>query len=203
MSDENETSGATPGDDASGLLQTHLINRRARDVAELEAIDLAYDKYIFKARRKTLQDGWFCDEFIRKVHFDMFGTIWDWAGKYRTKTLNLGIEPHLVAQQIQILCGDFNYWNSSDSSMTVIEVAARVQNRLTRIHPFRNGNGRHARLITDIFFNSRGHRLPKWPQVQLMSHGENIREQYVAAMKAADQEDYSELMAFIEECLES
>ena len=203
MSDENETSGATPGDDTSGLLQTHLTNRRARDVAELEAIDLAYEKYIFKARRKTLQGGWFCDEFIRKVHFDMFGTIWDWAGKYRTQTLNLGIEPHLIAQQIQILCGDFNYWNSSECSMAPIEVAARVQNRLTRIHPFKNGNGRHARFIIDIFFNSRGHRLPRWPQVQLISHGEKIRERYITAMKAADQEDYSELMVFIKECLGS
>jgi hypothetical protein len=36
-----------------------------------------------------------------------------------------------------------------------------------------------------------------------MSHGEKIRERTIAAMKAADQGDYSELMVFIEECLES
>ncbi len=199
MSDENETASATNGDDTSGLIQTQLIDKRARDAAELEAIELAYQKYIFNPRRRALEIGWLSDGFIRQVHSDMFGTIWDWAGKYRTKRLNLGMEPHLIRDQIQLLCGDFSYWNSPACSMEIIEIAARLQNRLTRIHPFRNGNGRHSRLITDIFFDSRRHKLPQWPEIQLITHGEKIRERYIAAMKAADHEDYKELIAIIQE----
>lgn len=201
MKDENGTAGATL-DDATGLIQTQLTDKRARDAAELEAIESAYQKYIFSPRRKALEDGWLSDGFIRQVHFDMFGAIWNWAGKYRTKVLNLGIEPHLIPKRIQLLCGDFNYWNSPSRSMEIIEIAARLQNRLTRIHPFRNGNGRHARLITDIFFDSRGHKLPKWPQIQLITHGEKIRERYINAMKAADKGDYSHLIEIIREWID-
>lgn len=198
---DDETAGATPGEDTSGLLQPQLTSKAARDAAELEAISEAYEKYIFRPRRKSLQGDWLSDSFIRQVHLDMFGKIWEWAGKYRRTTLNLGIDPRLIPEQIQALCGDFNYWNSS-SSMLEFEIAARLQNRLTRIHPFKNGNGRHARLMTDIFFDSRGFKLPTWPQIQLLTAGHEIRNRYIEAMRAADQEDYSRLMQFIEDCIE-
>ena len=199
---QDETTGATPGDDTEGLIQTRLTTKAARDAAELEAIDEAYDKYIYRRRRKKLQGNWLSDSFIRQVHLDMFSEIWDWAGKYRNKSLNLGIDPHLIRDQIQLLCGDFSYWNSPACTMETMEIAARLQNRLTRIHPFRNGNGRHARLITDIFFNSRGHEMPKWPQIQLLTHGDKIRERYITAMRAADKEEYRELMAIIQEWID-
>ena len=150
MSDKTKTLGATPGDDTSGLIQTHLTDRRARNAAELDAISRAYDKHIYRARRKRAGTEWLTDQFIRSVHYDMFGEIWDWAGKYRTDRLNIGVEYHLIPEQIKMLCGDFSYWNSDKGSMPPLEIAARLQNRLTRIHPFTNGNGRHARLVTDI-----------------------------------------------------
>jgi Fic-DOC domain mobile mystery protein B len=142
------------------------------------------------------------DELIRRVHFDMFGEIWEWAGKYRTDSVNMGVDFHLIPEQIKLLCGDFNYWNSAKGAMAPLEIAARLQNRLTRIHPFINGNGRHTRLITDIFFHSVKHPLPKWPQIQLLSEGDLIRSRYIEAMKAADKEDYRELMAFMKEFVE-
>ncbi|WP_447603848.1 Fic family protein [Nitrospira sp. Nam80] len=51
----------------------------------------------------------------------------------------------------------------------MLEVAARLQHRLARVHPFKNGNGPHARLISDIFLYSRDSALPEWLQTQLMS----------------------------------
>ena len=83
MTDKTKTPGATPGDDASGLIQKQLTDRRARNAAELDAISLAYDKHIFKAHGKRAGTQWLTDEFIRRVHLDMFGEIWEWAGKYR------------------------------------------------------------------------------------------------------------------------
>ena len=201
MTDETEPAGATPGNDTSGLLLTHLATRTQRNAAEAEAISLAYNKYIFEARRKKRGTQWLTDDFICKVHRDMFGSIWEWAGKYRTDTLNIGGDWRLIPEQIRLLCDDFLYWDSPNSTMPVLEVAARLQNRLTKIHPFRNGNGRHARLITDIFFYSRQHPLPVWPQTHLMSEGHQIRERYVATMKQADQGNFSALIQFIEGCL--
>lgn len=202
MSDKTKTPGATPGDDTSGLIQTQLTDRHARNAAELDAISRAYNKHIYRARRKRAGTEWLTDTFIRRVHYDMFGEIWEWAGKYRTDRLNIGVEAHFIPEQIKLLCGDFNYWNSDKSTMPALEIAARLQNRLTRIHPFTNGNGRHARLITDIFFYSARLPLPKWPQIQLLSEGDQIRSRYVEAMKAADNEDYRGLMAFMKSFVE-
>jgi Fic-DOC domain mobile mystery protein B len=198
MMDETEPAGATPGDDTSGLLLAHLATRAERNAAEAEAISVAYNKYIFEARRKKRGTQWLTVDFICKVHRDMFGSIWEWAGRYRTDTLNIGVDWHLIPEQIRLLCDDFLYWDSPTSTIPVLEVAARLQNRLTKIHPFKNGNGRHARLITDIFFYSREHPLPEWPQTHLMSEGHQIRERYIAAMKQADQGNFSDLTQFIE-----
>lgn len=199
MPEGTRPSGATPGGDASGLIRTELTIPAARHAAEAESIDQAYVKYVYRARRKTRGSRWLVDEYIRKVHRAMFGSIWDWAGKYRTIRLNLGAEPHQIAEQIQRLCGDFHHWDMSD--MPVLEVAARLQHRLTWIHPFKNGNGRHARLMTDIFLHSRGHPLPRWPQIQLMAQGDDVRQAYIEAMKLADLGDFSALAQFIEDCL--
>ena len=201
MTDETEPAGATPDNDTSGLLLTHLVTRAERNAAEAEVISLAYNTYIFEARRKKWGTQWLTDDFICKVHRDMFGSIWEWAGKYRTDMLNIGMDWRLIPEQIRLLCDDFLYWDSPTSTMPVLEVAARLQNRLTKIHPFRNGNGRHARLITDIFLYSRQHPLPEWPQTHLMSEGHQIRERYIATMKQADQGNFSNLIQFIEGCL--
>lgn len=201
IADETQLDGETSGDDTSGLILTQLTTRAERNAAEAHTISLAYDKYIFEARRKKRDARWFTSDHLCAVHHDMFGSIWKWAGKYRTDNLNIGVDWHLIPEQVRLLCDDFLYWNAPTSTMSIVEVAAWLQNRLTKIHPFRNGNGRHARLITDIFFYSRSHLLPKWPQTQLMAEGHQIRAQYIAAMRDADQGDVSSLVKFFEDCL--
>jgi len=203
MMDETQPVGATPVGDTSGLILVHLSTPAARNAAETESISRAYDKNVFRARRKKQGTEWLTDDFIRQVHADMFGTIWEWAGKYRQTELNIGVAPYLIQEQIKLLTGDFLSWNDTQSTMSVIEIAARVQHRLTKIHPFTNGNGRHARLITDIFLNSSKYPIPQWPQIQLMAQGNEIREQYITAMKKADDGDVTDLIHFIEECLKT
>ncbi|MDH4304040.1 MAG: mobile mystery protein B [Nitrospira sp.] len=200
IADETQSAGETPGDDTSGLILTQLTTRAERNAAETHAISLAYDRYIFEARRKKRGARWLTNQFLCAVHYEMFGAIWEWAGKYRTVNLNIGIDWHLIPEQVRVFCDDFLYWDSPPSIMPILEVAARLQNRLTKIHPFKNGNGRHARLITDIFLYSREHPLLEWPQTQLMSEGHQIRERYIVAMRNADQGDFSPLIKFFEDC---
>jgi Fic-DOC domain mobile mystery protein B len=201
MTDDTQPIGATPGGDISGLLLGRLSTPAARNAAEAEAISRAYDKHVFRARRKKQETEWLTDDYIRQVHADMFGTIWEWGGQYRQTRLNIGVEPHLIREQIKLLTGDFFSWNETKSTMPVVEIAARLQHRLTYIHPFINGNGRHARLMTDIFLYSRKSAIPQWPQTHLMTHGNQVREQYIRAMKHADDGDFTDLIKFIEKCL--
>lgn len=200
MTNDTQLAGATPGDDTSGLIDLSLTTRADRNAAEAQTIGFAYNKYLFEARRKKRGTTWLTDDFILGVHQTMFGSIWTWGGEYRKERLNMGCEPHLIREQIKLLSDDFLCWDSIDSHMPVIEIAARLQNRFTKIHPFRNGNGRHARLITDIFLYSRKHSLPQWPQIHLMPQGETVRSRYILAMKEADQGDFSGLIRFIEGC---
>ncbi|MEX2494372.1 MAG: mobile mystery protein B [Nitrospirales bacterium] len=201
MTDDSRPIGAKPGGDTSGLILEHLSIPAARNAAETEAISRAYDKHVFRARRKKRGTEWLSDDFIRKVHADMFGTIWEWGGQYRQTRLNIGVAPHLIREQIKLLTGDFFSWNETNSSMPVVEIAARLQHRLTYIHPFFSGNGRHARLMTDIFLYSRHYPIPQWPQIQLMAQGNEIRDQYIRAMKQADAGNLTDLIQFIDECL--
>lgn len=201
MNDETKTQDETAGEDTSDLLMRHLTTRESRNAIELEAIAQAYDKHVFRGRKKNTKNKWLTEEYIRQVHKDMFGKIWNWAGKYRHVNLNIGIIWSQIPEQVMTLCHDFLFWNSHQSSMSILEVAARLQNRLTRIHPFKNGNGRHARLITDVFLRSRDHPLPKWPQIQRIEQGNSIRKQYIDAMKQADMENFDPLITFFKECL--
>ncbi|MCG3205535.1 MAG: hypothetical protein KCHDKBKB_02257 [Elusimicrobia bacterium] len=196
---ETKPAGATPDPDLSGLIDPRLSDPRARNAAELAGILETYKKYVYERRRKFPVD-WVNEPLIRETHRKMFGHVWSWAGKYRTTNMNIGINWPQIPEQVKILCGDFSVWNSDQSGLSINEVAARLQNRLTKIHPFENGNGRHARLITDMFFRSRNHPLPTWPQTQLMQKGGDVRKRYVSAMKAADEGDFTQLAKFIEDC---
>lgn len=201
MTDDVSPVGATPAGDSSGLILEHLSTRADRNAAEAEAISHAYDKYVFRARKKKQGAEWLTDDFIRKVHADMFGTIWKWGGQYRQIKQDTGVEPSLIRKQIEQLTADFRIWDGTNSIMPVVEVAARLQHRLTFIRPFIHGNRRHARLMTDIFLHSRHQAIPQWPQIHLMPQGNQVREQYIRAMKKADDGDMTELIQFIEDCL--
>lgn len=75
--------------------------------------------------------------------------------------------------------------------------ATRIHHRLAQIHPFHNGNGRHARLIGDLYlFSLRGEK-PIWPERDL-SNDSRVRDEYISSLKNADAGDYSFLIGLIE-----
>jgi len=57
----------------------------------------------------------------------MFGTIWEWGGQYSQRRLNIGVEPHLIREQIKLLTGDCSSWNEIKSTMPIVEIAARLR----------------------------------------------------------------------------
>src|SRR5262245_17087175 len=91
--------------DFSGLQLPHVKDKRALDAAELEAVDRAYEKHVYKARRKSAPD-WLTPEFVCHVHLDMFGQIWKWAGKYRGSDTNIGVAFYTIREELKNLCED-------------------------------------------------------------------------------------------------
>lgn len=185
--------GATPldADEARGLLLSHITSRTELDRWEQENIAMA-EAWAFRRKpRDILTEG-----FSKGLHKRMFGTVWRWAGDFRTTSKNIGVPAWQITTELRNLCADCATWIDHDTYPSD-EIAVRFHHRLTAIHPFPNGNGRHARLMTDILLV---HLLNQprfsWGRGNLVSAGE-CRQQYINALRAADRQDYSQLLAFV------
>lgn len=183
--------GATPIDDASGLKLKHVTTYADLCSAEAEGILAAHARHL--TRRKNPKRSWLTEEFVRRLHRDMFAAVWDWAGTYRVAQTNVGVAPSAIREEIVKLCQDVAYWGRAEAQMPVLERAARLHHRCVWIHPFPNGNGRHARLLADVYLHSHGEKLPSWP-AGLAGSGA-ARAEYLAALRAADAGDLAPLLA--------
>lgn len=41
------------------------------------------------------------DFFLRELHFLLYGQVWDWAGKFRRRELNIGVAPEQIAMELR------------------------------------------------------------------------------------------------------
>ncbi|MCD4744304.1 MAG: mobile mystery protein B [Desulfobacteraceae bacterium] len=138
--------GATPldYDGIKELLPTHITTRDELDFLEMENISQAII-WSENLKSKNILNA----EFICKLHKKMFSNVWKWAGKFRKSNKNIGIPSIQIAIELQILCDDAEAWIEFNT-YPPDECAARFHHGLVFIHPFSNGNGRHARLMADL-----------------------------------------------------
>ena len=185
--------GATPldADEAQGLLLSHITSRWELDRWEQENIGEA-EAWAFRRKpNDILTIG-----FLKRMHKRMFGNVWRWAGERRNSGKNIGVAVWLIDTDLQNLCADCLTWIEY-GTYPPDEIAARFHHRLTAIHPFPNGNGRHARLMTDILLvHLLGQPRFTWGSGNLVNAGD-CRQQYINALRAADRHDYSQLLAFV------
>jgi len=132
------------------------------------------------------------ERFVKLLHFRMFDATWKWAGKYRTTEKSIGSSPHLIAPQVRDACGNAKFW-VEHGTYEPTEIAVRFHHRMAAIHPFPNGNGRHARLLADTLVHTLRERPLSWGSRKLQAPGE-ARRNYINALKAADKGDFSGLM---------
>ncbi len=187
----NSFEGATPLEDVSDLIPTHILSRD--ELNEWEAANILKASRRFMARRKEAK---ITIEWLKSVHRAMFDDTWAWAGKFRRKNFNIGADWHLIPEQMKSLVDDINFWEEADNSLNLFEQSVRIHHRLVKIHPFINGNGRHARLVSDIFLYTHNEKLPKWPDKELIDKSD-VRKKYIFALQAADKGNYKLLETFI------
>lgn len=181
--------GATPIEDISDLIPTHILNRDELNEWEANNILKAARKFLAKSTEFN-----FSIELIKKIHREMFDMTWQWAGKLRTRNYNIGVDWHNIQDELKKLVDDLNYWQK-EKTFDFLQQSMRLHHKLVQIHAFVNGNGRHARLAADIFLYSHKQKLPTWPNKKLIEETD-IRKEYINALKAADKGDYSFLEAF-------
>lgn len=189
----NEPDDATPltPEEREGLRQNWITLRSELNAAEQDNIVSAatWARRPRQLRLELLDDG-----FARTLHRRMFGDVWSWAGTYRATERNIGIDAHRIANDTVMMFDDVRYWREHHT-YAPDELAVRLHHRLVFIHPFPNGNGRHARLMADLLIERVGGEPFSWGGGTLHDVGE-LRAQYVTALRAADNHELGPLLEF-------
>jgi Fic-DOC domain mobile mystery protein B len=108
---------------------------------------------------------------------------------------NLGVQPWQIGVEVNQLCQDTSVWIES-ATYPPDEICIRVHHKLVWIHPFVNGNGRHARLMADLMAKQIFSKEPfTWGRKDLLGPGKS-RSAYITALQAADEHNFSLLLKF-------
>ena len=176
-----------------GLKLTWITTRADLNAAEQDNID-AGAAWAFRSRRANILTV----AFSIALHRQMFGQVWDWAGHYRTTERNIGIAPYRIGTETAQLFDDAAFWVANET-YEPDELAVSLHHRLVFVHPFPNGNGRHARMMADLLIRRLGAPPFSWGSNRddgvIHDIGE-LRKRYVSALRAADGNDYEPLIAF-------
>ncbi|MDD5218580.1 MAG: mobile mystery protein B [Candidatus Omnitrophica bacterium] len=176
--------GQTPLNDISGLLVAVKSRRELNDL-EFKNNVAAIRKYLLK--NLTDRSAPFTYKWLQKVHKDMFGKVWRWAGVPRKSDLNVGVQKEQIGAEVHRLFYDLGQWELQGHPP--VEIAVKIHHRLAFIHPFQNGNGRWARMVANLYLHKNKLPIVLWPEEQKI-----FRPQYLKALKTADNGDYSLLL---------
>jgi len=182
--------GATPIDEDEKVDLIPSLSTR-RELNEFEWAGILEARRWALSPRRIRRIEVFSEGFIRDLHRRMFRHTWKWAGKYRKTEKTIGVDPNRILTDLANLLGDARYW-VENNTYSVDEAAVRFHHRLVYIHPFPNGNGRHARLVADVLLVQRGSRPLPWGAGVMPA--EEARAQYLSSLREADAGRFTNLL---------
>jgi Fic-DOC domain mobile mystery protein B len=187
-------SGQTPldEDEKEGLLIKTISTRGELD--EFEQLNI--QNAVEWVSKKTFKlDEILSEDFIKRLHSQMLGVVWKWAGTFRKSDKNIGVHWTEISVSLRTILDDCKFW-ILNKTYPEEEIAVRFKHRLVSIHPFPNGNGRHSRLIADILISDGlGKKVFSWGNINLVKPGQ-ARSEYITALKAADNHNIIPLLIF-------
>lgn len=183
---------ATPLNDISGLKLPKGKVYTLKEIYEREAGNIAKAILKYLSAPPSKKEAPFSYSWMMELHEEMFGEVWEWAGKFRKIELSIGIQAYRVPMELKNMCDDVEYWGKN-KTYNVFEIAARMHHRAVQIHPFQNGNGRWSRMLANIYLRQHGKMPVRW-QEDLLAKENPKRSEYISALKKADNGDYSEFI---------
>jgi len=186
-----EDDGATPleHEELEALIPSYITLRSELNEAEQAGI-LAADQWVFSRRRGDVLN----EKFLTDLHRRMFGDVWKWAGSFRRTERNIGVQAYCIPMELRQLLNNVRYW-IEHGTYAPDEIALRFHHGLVAIHPFPNGNGRHARLAADLLAVRLHQSRFSWGQGNIAAAGD-VRKTYINSLRAADRHDIAPLLAF-------
>jgi fido (protein-threonine AMPylation protein) len=166
--------------DRSGLRLRADATNKDINQAELETAVQTEVKYLSKWPSRRSAD--FSDRWMLRLHREMFGKVWVWGGKIRRSDKNIGIPWLHVANSLYMLSENLKCWDGDP-----VEDAALLHFETVRIHPFEDGNGRWARLLTNIWLAQKRRPVVEWPSAAIRDCASPLRGEYIEAIREADQ----------------
>lgn len=160
-----------------------------RSVREMErAESMALVSATRRAIEETGGDQRFTADHIRYLHYVWLEKIYPWAGEYRSVNLSKGDFPFAAASQIPRLMEklereqlrEYTPCRAAPVGDEVQLGLAAVHVELILIHPFRDGNGRWARLVATLMALQAG-----LPPLDFSGVKGRERQRYFQAVHAA------------------
>lgn len=171
-----------------------LITEKQINESEFEGFLKAEIYFTEKLSARTKFDV----KYILGLHKMALGHLYSFAGKYRDVNMSKGGFPFAAAKFLPETMAEFEaeilsklknkYKNSED----LIKDVAIVHGELLFIHPFREGNGRTARLLANLMIRKAGFESLKFERV-----GKKEFEEYVEAVQNCANKDYARMIDFI------
>jgi len=189
LNEQDDASTPLTAEEREELIPSYIALRHELNEAE-QANILDAEEWAISRKRNVLSE-----HFLNNLHKRMYGRVWRWAGKYRRSAKNIGVDAYRISQELRQLLDDCRFW-IENSTYDPDEIATRFHHRLVWIHPYPNGNGRHARLATDLLLIALGQSRFTWGRVNLVDPSKT-RQEYVTALRAADKHDIALLLAFV------
>jgi Fic-DOC domain mobile mystery protein B len=190
--------GATPLDanETAGLIPTYISTQGELNALEQENI-LQAESWLAQIRKP---ERILSEKFFRDLHRKMFGDVWRWAGSYRATDKSIGVPWSQVPVAVKNMLENVKF-QIANKIYSPAELGARLHHRIVEIHPFANGNGRHARYFVDALLESLGEEKFSWGSrrghIQELSEQGAARREYIAALKEADRKNLGPLLKFV------
>ncbi|MBT3984304.1 MAG: mobile mystery protein B [Bacteriovoracaceae bacterium] len=187
--------GQTPVDESirKDLIPDHINDMTELYESEIENIALGIEWA--KTTKKNHRDYFTWLE----VHKHMFNDVWKFAGNTRKVELNNPdfLMPYEILPQLKDLQENLIFW-LENKTFDDRELMARVHERLLTIHPFKDGNGRWARLLVNMICEKQNIEVPSWGKE--IKEDDKRRSIYISAVKKARKDDdYAHLISIMYE----
>lgn len=168
-----------------------ITDQESLDEAEAELLLKLYEEVFGSLAEDQPLDT----ALLKHWHHRWLGSLYDWAGEERQVNLEKDGFPFAAARQLPFLLRELDQkWLnrltpcSGMSREEAIDAIAQVHVELILVHPFREGNGRIARLLADAMAYQAGLGLLNYDDWRVN------KEAYIQAIHAGLAGDYAPMV---------